>query len=107
MRGFVLNMATLPYLRVQADGILLAVKVQPRASSNEIGEALGNELRIRVTAPPVDAAANRALVDFLAEVLDCGRNRVELVRGQASRHKLIRLHGFDEAEVVSRLAGAA
>ncbi|MCX6914395.1 MAG: DUF167 family protein [Verrucomicrobia bacterium] len=46
------------FLRVQADGILLSVKLQPRASANEIGEALGNELRIKVTAPPVDAAAN-------------------------------------------------
>jgi uncharacterized protein len=46
------------YLRVQADGVLLSVKLQPRASADEIGEALGTELRIKVTAPPVDAAAN-------------------------------------------------
>ena len=55
-------MAALPsYLRAQPDGTLLAVKLQPRASANEIGEALGDELRIKVTAPPVDAAANQAL----------------------------------------------
>ena|SRR5436189_4006489 len=88
------------YLRAQSDGVLLSVKLQPRASLNEIGEPLGNELRIKVTAPPVDAAANEALLRLLAEVLDCPRNRVELVRGKTSRHKTIKLYGF-AAEVVT------
>jgi uncharacterized protein (TIGR00251 family) len=75
-------------------GALLAVKLQPRASKTEIGNALGAELRIRVTAPPVDAAANEALVRLLAERLGCGRGKVELVRGQTSRHKVLKLHGL-------------
>jgi hypothetical protein len=45
------------FLRVSADGLLLRVKLQPRASTNEILGPMGDELRIRVTAPPVDAAA--------------------------------------------------
>ena len=93
------------YLRVQIDGVLLAVKLQPRASANEIGEPLGAELRIKVTAPPVEAAANEALLRLLAERLDCGRNRVELVRGPTSRHKLIKLHGFTAEEAFKRLSG--
>ena len=51
------------------------------------GEPLGDELKIKVTAPPVDAAANQALIELLAEKLDCPRGRVELIRGQTSRHK--------------------
>ena len=98
---------TMPgFLRVQADGILLSVKLQPRASANEIGEALGNELRIKVTAPPVDAAANEALVKLLARELDCPRNRVELVRGHTSRHKIVKLYGLAPEEVVKRLGAA-
>ena len=96
------NMST--FLRTEAEAVLLSVKLQPRASANEIGEPLGNELRIKVTAPPVDAAANEALVRLLADVLDCSRNRVELVRGHTSRHKVIRLHGFTEQEILDRLA---
>lgn len=91
------------FLRVQADAVLLSVKLQPRASATEIGEALGNELRIKVTAPPVDAAANEALVRLLAETLDCPRNRVELVRGHTSRHKVVKLYGMDPATVAERL----
>jgi uncharacterized protein (TIGR00251 family) len=91
------------FLREQPDGVLLAIKLQPRASANEIAEPLGNELRIKVTAPPVDAAANEALVRLLADTLDCPRNRVELVRGHTSRHKTIKLHGLSTAEVVAKL----
>jgi len=94
------------YLKPQTDGALLAVKLQPRASKNEIGAALGEELRIKVTAPPVDAAANEALVRLLAETLDCPRGQVELIRGHTSRHKTIKLHGLT-AEAVAEKLGAA
>ena len=91
------------FLKIHADGVLLSLKVQPRASRNEIGEALGDELRIKVTAPPVDAAANEALIRLLAETLDCPRNRIELVRGHASRHKVLKLHGVTAAVALERL----
>ena len=98
---------TMPaFLRIQADGVLLSVKLQPRASANEIGEALGSELRIKVTAPPVEAAANEALVKLLAQELDCPRNRVELVRGHTSRHKTIKLYGLTAEAVLSKLGKA-
>src|SRR5258707_11994154 len=92
------------YWRAQADGVLLSVKLQPRASANEIGEPLGNELRIKVTAPPVDSAANEALVRLLAERLDCPRNRIELVRGQTSRHKTIKIHGVSPETLAVQLS---
>ena len=91
------------FLHGQPDGTLLAVKLQPRASANEIGTALGEELRIKVTAPPVDAAANQALVELLADILDCSRGRVELIRGHTSRHKTLKLHGFKPEEVLEKI----
>jgi len=91
------------FLQPLADGVNLAVKLQPRASKNEIGPPLGNELKIKVTAPPVDAAANEALVQLLADRLDCARGRVELVRGYKSRHKVVKLHGFAPEEVFQKL----
>jgi len=95
------------YLRATNGGTLLSVKLQPRASKNEIGEPLGEELKIKVTAPPVDAAANQALVEFLADVLDCSRGQVELLRGHTSRHKTLRLHGLPPEIVTQKLANAA
>jgi len=93
------------YLRATPGGVLLAVKLQPRASANEIGEALGDELKIKVTAPPVDSAANESLVKFLANRLGCAKNRIELIRGQTSRHKTVKLHGFIPEAVAEKLAG--
>ena len=97
-------MTTPAFLRTQPDGVLLSIKLQPRASANEVGEPLGNELRIKVTAPPVDAAANEALIRLLAEFFDCGRNQVELVRGHTSRHKLVKIFGVSEQAVNARLS---
>ena len=91
------------FLRETSGGTLLSVKLQPRASKNEIGDALGDELKVKVTAPPVDAAANQALIELLAEKLGCSRRKVELIRGQTSRHKTVLLHGFKAAEVLQKL----
>ncbi len=91
------------FLRAHADGVLLLVKLQPRASKNEIGEPHGNELKIKVTAPPVEAAANEALIRLLAEKLDCARNRIELAGGYKSRHKAVLLHGFTPEQILEKL----
>ncbi len=96
-----MNMPT--FLRAQSDGVLLSVKLQPRASANEIGEALGGELRIKVTAPPVEAAANEALLKILAQQLHCPRNRVDIVRGHTSRHKVVKLYGMAPETVAEKL----
>ena len=92
------------YLRAAPDGVFLFLKVQPRASANEIAEPLGNELRVKVTAPPVDAAANEALLRLLADWLHCPRSKIELVRGHTSRHKVLKLYGLSPAEVADKLA---
>jgi len=96
-------MANVNFLRETPDGILLSVKLQPRASKNEIVSSAGDELKIRVTAPPVDSAANAALVELLAKKLDCPRNQIELVRGHKSRHKLVKLHGIAPETAAAKL----
>src|SRR3569833_2023483 len=93
-----------PYMRAEPDEVWLSIKLQPRASVNAIGDVMGNELRVKVTAPPVDSAANEALIRFLAETLDCARNKIELVRGQTSRHKTVRLLGMSAEDVAKRIA---
>jgi uncharacterized protein len=93
-------------LRAQADGVWLRVKLQPRAATNQIVGPVGQELRVRITAPPVDAAANRALIEFLARQLDCPRRQIELVRGHTSRHKVLRIAGLPLERVIERIQKA-
>ena len=93
-----------PCLHVQNDVVLLHLKVQPRAPRHAIGEMLGGELKIKIAAPPVDSAANEALVKFLAELLESPRGAVQIVRGAASRHKIVAIRGL-RAEVVQHKLG--
>jgi uncharacterized protein (TIGR00251 family) len=92
------------FITAQSDGLLLAIRLQPRASKNEIGEPIGNELRIRVTAPPVDSAANRSLISLLAGIFDCPPNKLELIRGHTSRHKTVRVCGLSAQRVLEAIA---
>jgi uncharacterized protein (TIGR00251 family) len=92
-----------PFLTETKDGVCLAIKLQPRASRQQIGGLHGSELKVSVTAPPVDSAANQALVEFIAELLDLPRSKVELVRGQTSRHKTILLRSVSSAVVLEKI----
>lgn len=81
----------------------LRVHVQPRASKSELVGWREGSLALRLTAPPVEGAANKACRDFLAEVLGVRRADVELVSGDKSREKRFRVHGLDETEVRRRI----
>jgi uncharacterized protein (TIGR00251 family) len=90
------------WLTTRPDGVTLALKVQPRASKNEIVGERGGELVVRVTAPPVDSAANEAVVRLIAKALGCPKSAVSIMRGETSRHKLVHALGVS-AEQASRL----
>lgn len=82
----------------------LTVHVQPRASRSEITGWRDGALRVRLTAPPVEGAANKALTDFLASALGARRGDVTLVSGHTSRAKVVEFSGLDEAELAARIA---
>ncbi len=90
---------------IEADGtgVRLRLRVQPRAARTEIAGPSGDVLRVRLTAPPVDGAANEALVRFLAGVLGVSRGAVRLVRGQTGRTKVVAVEGIGVSEARARL----
>ena len=77
------------------EGVIFKIHVQPRASRNEICGIHGDELKLRLTAPPVDDAANRLCLEFLANFLQVARSRVTITSGAKSRHKTIRVTGIN------------
>ena len=95
-------------LRVEerAGGVRFAVRVQPRASRSGVEGVHGEALKVRLTAPPVDGAANEALLALLADALAVRPRAVRIVSGAASRTKLIEVDGV-AAERVRRLASGA
>lgn len=87
-------------------GATLAVRIQPRASRNGVTRMQDGSLKIRLTAPPVDGAANEALVTFLAQTLSVSRSQVEIVSGNTGRQKIIRISGISEADAIRLLNNA-
>ena len=86
-------------------GAAFPVRVILRASRNEIEGVTGNALKVRVTAPPVEGAANEALIELLAERLKIRKSQIEIVAGQTSQHKMISIVGLQPSEVEERLFG--
>lgn len=87
------------FLEQDKHGILIRLYIQPRASKNEIvGIHGGTALKIRLTSPPVDGAANSACIEFLANILGIRKSNVEILSGQKSRIKQIKLSGISLQE---------
>lgn len=84
-------------------GTRLTIHVQPRASASSVAGFHGNAVKVRLAAPPVDGAANEALVAFLAETLGRPRSAVHLRSGAASRRKTVEVTGIDPTEAARRL----
>jgi uncharacterized protein len=90
-------------VRESCGAVTLAIKVSPRSKKNEITGALGDALKVSLTAPPVDGKANEACIEFFAKLLKVPRSSVSIAAGQTSRNKVIRIVGLTAEEVKTRL----
>ena len=79
------------------EGLLVDVQVVPRASRTAVGPAVGDRLRVAVTSPPVDGAANAAVIEALADAFGVRRSAIEIVRGESGRRKTVRIAGATRA----------
>jgi uncharacterized protein len=89
----------MPFLTDTPAGAVLNLRIVPRAHKNAIQGELGDALKIRLCAPPIEGAANAALVEFLAETFGLPRARVQLLSGQTSRSKRVLLVDVPAAKV--------
>ena len=91
---------------VATDAIVLTLHILPRASKNEVCGIQDNALKVRLTSPPVDGAANKLCREFLADLFSVPKSAVEIISGETSRHKRVRVIG-DPARlkrIVDRIA---
>jgi uncharacterized protein (TIGR00251 family) len=84
---------------VNGDGIILNLQIQPRASKSEVCGVQGDALKIRLTSPPVDGAANMLCCEFLAELFHVPKSAVEILSGETSRHKRVKISASDSARL--------
>jgi hypothetical protein len=89
-----------PLCTVSGDGIVLNLHIQPRASKSEVCGVQGDALKIRLTSPPVDGAANKLCREFLADLFHVPKSAVDIVSGETSRHKRVKITSGDTARLL-------
>lgn len=83
----------IPYRRT-GNGITIEVKVEPRSSKRGISGVMGSVLKVKLTAPPVEGAANEQLVEVIAEALGVRKTDVRIIRGSSSKLKVVEVRGL-------------
>lgn len=91
------------FLIPSASGVVIDAFVQPRAARNAVVGVHGAALKFKITAPPLEDRANRALETFVAELVGVSRSQVSVVAGLSSRHKRIKVTGVAPEEVAEAL----
>lgn len=76
---------------------MINVKVQPRSSRKGL-EAAGDILKVRLTAPPVDGAANEQLIEILSEELGVRKSAISIIKGLSSRQKVVEIKGLKDLD---------
>ncbi len=97
-------MIEIPHRKVE-DGIIVEVRVDPRSSRREIAGALDSVVKVRLTAPPVGGAANDQLVEVFAEAFGVRKSDVKILKGAASRRKVVKVRGATLLPSVARISG--
>ncbi|HEX8947490.1 MAG TPA: DUF167 domain-containing protein [Dissulfurispiraceae bacterium] len=82
----------IPYSKTK-DGIIIEVKVDPRSSKKGIAGVMENTLKVKLTAPPVEGAANEQLIEILAEEFGVKKSNVVILKGESSRRKTVKIMG--------------
>lgn len=92
-----------PFIEETADGVILRLQVLPRSSKNQIVGPHGDALKVKLTSPPVDGAANKCCCDYLAKLFGVAKSNVVIVSGETSRKKRVLVRGVGLDEVVELL----
>jgi uncharacterized protein len=89
------------HLLTRDGAVILAVRVQPRASKTEIAGVLGGALKVRLRAPALEDRANEALCEFLAQLLKTPKSAVRILSGHRSRSKRVEIRGVTQQQVLA------
>lgn len=91
-------------IKEDQNGVVVKVRVQPRAAKSNLAGEMEGALKVRLTAPPVDGAANEACCKFFAEIFGIAKSNVEIISGHTGRNKLVRIRGVSEAKARALLS---
>lgn len=91
------------WIRKTDQGCLLTLKIIPRSSRNVVVGQLGEALKIKLQAPPLDGKANQALIRFLSKKIGCNRSSIVINKGESNRNKLVSISGLPPETIREKL----
>jgi hypothetical protein len=91
------------YFKITGNDIIIKVKIVPGSSKNKIIGAYNDALKITITALPVEGKANKKCIAYLAKYFDVAKSKIEIISGQTSKNKLIKIYDISQKEFLEKL----
>ncbi len=82
---------------------VIRIKLLPKSSRNQVVGREGEHFKVKVTAPPVEGRANKALIDLLAKKLGIPKGHIEIITGKSSRLKSVRIDGLSQEDIIRKV----
>jgi len=89
--------------KITGNNIIIKVKIVPGSSKNKIIGAYNDALKITITAPPVEGKANKKCIAYLAKYFDIAKSKIEIISGQTSKNKLIKIYDISQKEFLDKI----
>ncbi len=89
--------------KITGNDIIVKIKIIPSSSKNKIVGAYGDTLKVAITAPPVEGKANKRCIAYLAKCFDIAKSNLEIISGQTSKNKLIKIYDINREEFLEKL----
>ena len=91
------------YFKITGKDIVIKVKIIPGSSKNKIIGVYNNSLKITITAPPVEGKANKKCITYIAKCFDVAKSKIEIISGQTSKNKLVKIYDISQKEFIDKL----
>jgi uncharacterized protein (TIGR00251 family) len=91
------------YFKITGNDIIIKVKIVPGSSKNKIIGVYNDSLKITITAPPVEGKANKKCIAYLAKYFNVAKSKIEIISGQTSKNKLIKIYDISQKEFLDKL----
>jgi len=91
------------YFKITGKDIVIKVKIIPGSSKNKVIGVYNNSLKITITAPPIEGKANKKCITYIAKCFDVAKSKIEIISGQTSKNKLIKIYDISQREFLDKL----
>jgi len=98
-----MNISINDYFKITGKDVVIKVKIIPGSSKSKVIGVYNNSLKITITAPPIEGKANKKCITYIAKCFDVAKSKIEIISGQTSKNKLIKIYDISQKEFLDKL----